>query len=257
MNGPRPMKFAHQIRSMAKQNKPTILMIIGTIGAGVTTLLAIEATPKALKLIEEKKREEKIDQLTPFETICTVWKCYIPTMVTGTTSVLCLIGANSEHNRRHAALAAAASISETALRDYKEKTREIVGEKKEQQIRDAVAAEQIRRNPVKDNEVIITEKGTTLCYDALSGRYFEHDIDQLRRVEIYMNRQLNSEMYMSVNEYYDEIGLAHNDVGDYLGWNIDQGAIEMYFSSKLAKNDRPCLVVGFNHTPKYDFDKMF
>ena len=31
---------------------------------------------------------------------------------------------------------------------------------------------------------IITEKGNTLCYDVISGRYFKSDIEKLKRAEI-------------------------------------------------------------------------
>ncbi|MFR8351429.1 MAG: DUF6353 family protein [Blautia obeum] len=45
-------------------------------------------------------------------------------------------------------------------------------------MKDAVAKDKVEKNPVVTREVIITEKGNTLCYDAISGRYFKSDIEK-------------------------------------------------------------------------------
>ena len=72
------------------------------------------------------------------------------------------------------------ALSETALKEYKDKAIEIVGEEKNREIIDAVAKDKISQNPVSKQEVIVTGKGNVLCYETLSGRYFESDINALR-----------------------------------------------------------------------------
>ena len=47
------------------------------------------------------------------------------------------------------------------------------GEKKHETVKDAITRDKIEKNPVVTREIIITEKGNTLCYDAISGRYFK------------------------------------------------------------------------------------
>lgn len=242
------------VQSGVKKNAPGILTGLGIVAGIGATVFAIKATPKALELIEEKKDELQVDKLTPMETIKTVWKCYIPTVLSSVTSTACLIGASSVNARRNAALATAYSLSRTALTEYKDKVIETVGEKKEKAIRDEVAKEKIERNPVSGHEVIITEKGPTLCYDGVFGRYFKSDIDTLKRAMNEMNRQMVcGDMYVSLNEFYDEIGLSHIEIGDRLGWNVDDGTIELEFSSQLAEDGTPCLVVGYNVSPKYGY----
>ena len=54
---------------------------------------------------------------------------------------------------------------------------------------------------------------------------------------------MRDEMYISLNEFYYAIGLDGIKVGEDLGWNIDTGYIELDFSSQLAKDDTPCLVI--------------
>lgn len=182
-----------------------------------------------------------------------LWICYIPAAVTGTVSIACLIGANSVNARRNAALATAYTLSESALKEYQEKVIETIGEKKEQAVRDALAKDKLEQNPVTNREVIITERGDTLCFDVVSGRYFKSDIEKLKKAVNELNRQMRDEMYISLNEFYYEIGLSGIGIGDDLGWNIDNGYIEPSFSSQLSENGTPCLVIGYHVEPRYDF----
>ena len=99
------------ISKWTSKHSPELLTGAG-IAAGVTTVvLAVKATPKALQLIEEEKRNRKTDHLKPVDMVKATWKCYIPAALTGTASVACIIGANSVNTRRHAALAAAYELS--------------------------------------------------------------------------------------------------------------------------------------------------
>lgn len=241
------------LQNAAKKHSPEILTGIGIAGMITTTIMAVRATPKALMLIEEKKDELDTDELTAKETVIAAWACYIPAAVTGTVSICCLIGASSVNIRRRAALATAYTLSESALKEYQEKVVETIGEKKEQSIRDAVAKDKIEKNPASNCEVFITEKGNTLCFDAVSGRYFKSDIDKIKKAENELNRRMRDEMYISLNEFYYEIGLDGISIGDELGWNIDNGYIELQFSSQLDDNGTPCLVLGYLVEPRYDY----
>lgn len=244
------------VKATMVKNAPGILVGVGIVGMAGTTILAVKATPKAITLIEAKKHELKVEKLTPVETIKTTWKCYIPAAVTGITSTACLIGASSVSARRNAALATAYNITKVALNDYKDAVVETIGEKKEQAVRDTVAKKKVERDPVQNNEVVVTERGTTLCYDAVFGRYFRSDIDMIKRAVNELNRSIVTSMYASLNEFYDEIGLPPIEIGDKLGWNVDDGQIEVDFSSQLAADGTPCLVISFNVAPDYGYSKF-
>lgn len=235
---------------------PEILIGIGITGMLSTTVLAVKATPKALRLIDEKKEEYNTEELTKTEVVKTCWKCYIPAAVTAGASVACLIGANSVNSKRNAVLATAYKLSETAFAEYKEKVIETIGEKQEEEVRDKIAKDKIEKNPVKNNEVIITGKGNTLCYDAISGRYFECDMEKIRKAENIINKRLMNDMYASLNEFYDLIGLPYVQIGNELGWNMDDGLIEIEFSTTLSEDDRPCIVIDYSISPKYEYQHL-
>ena len=235
------------------KHSPEILTGIGIAGMITTTVLAVKETPKALELIEMKKEEEEVESLTVLETIKTTWKCYIPATITGVVSVACLVGASSVSARRNAALATAYKLSETALSEYRDKVVETVGEKKDKVIRDQIDKDHIDKNPVSKNEVIITDRGTTLCYDKQSGRYFKSDIEKIKKAVNEINRQMLLNDYVSLNDFYDELGLEHTPLGDDLGWRIDRGYIEPRFSSQIAEDGTPCIVLSYAVAPRHDY----
>ena len=233
---------------------PGILTGIGIAGMIGATFMAVKATPKALYLIETKKKEAEVEELTPVETIKTCWKCYIPATLTTVLSAACLIGASTVSAKRNAALATAYSISEAALREYQEKVVEVIGEKKEKAVRDAVAKDQIERDPVTKSEVVIIDSNSnTLCYEPLSGRYFKSTIDKIKKAEIKLDRQMIQEMYVSLNDFYWEIGLDETDLGDKMGWNLSKGYMDLSFSSQLADDGTPCAVIVYGIPPVYDY----
>ena len=263
---------AKGVRTVISKRSPEILTGIGIAGMITTTVMAVRATPKAIELIEEEKDRQNrellkeaeengyvtcdhIEKLKPLDIIKTTWKCYIPAAITGSLSIICLIGASSVNARRNAALATAYTLSESALKEYQEKVIETIGEKKEQAVRDSIAKDRIEQDPVTSKEVIITERGNTLCYDSISGRYFKSDIDQLKKIENELNRRMRDEMYISLNEFYYEIGLNPTSIGDDLGWHIDHGYIELSFSSQLADEGTPCLVIDYRVAPRYEYNR--
>lgn len=273
MKKPNMTKMVKTVRSFTTKHSPEILTGIGVAGMMSTAVLAVRATPKALELIESEKRKQnhklleeakkagndicdQVTKLSYLEMIKVAWKPYIPAVATGIVSTACIIGASSVSMRRNAALATAYQLSTTALADYKEKVIETIGEKKEQTVKDKVAQKKVEENPVSNNEIIVTEKGNTLCFDSFSSRYFKSDIEAIRRAENNLNQRLLAYDYISLNDYFAEIGLRHTELGYQLGWRVDKGLIQLHFSSQLADDGTPCVVVNFDNPPEYGFSSV-
>lgn len=249
-------EISKNISKTMSKNAPAILTGVGIAGMVGTTIMAVRATPKALARIDEVKKNAE-DGKVPIRVIVkATWKYYVPAAVTGITSAACLIRANSINTRRNAALVTAYNLSKTAFAEYKDKVIETIGETKEQVVRDKIAQDKVDRDPVKSNEVIITKGGQTLCYDGVFGRYFYSDRDTIMRAANRLNRKLNSFMYVSLNEFYSELGLNPTEIGRAMGWKCDDGEVEIFFSTAVAEDGRPCLVMEYNIMPDYDFDKI-
>ena len=256
MNKSNLSQITKRVRNTLSEYSPEILIGIGISGMVATTFMAVKATPKALSImaeIKENHAEDTMKKAMTKEIVKRVVPIYIPATITGAMSIACIIGASSVNARRNAALATAYTLSDAALREYKDKVVETLGERKEEVIRDAIAKDKIDKDPVSNKEVIITGKGDTLCYDTMCKRYFRSDIDKLRKIENDLNRRMRDEMYISLNEFYYEVGLDDIAIGYEFGWNIDRGYIELEFSSQLADDGTPCLVVGFRTPPDYNF----
>ena len=253
---PKITEFFKSTRTFLGKHSPEILTGIGITGMISTTILAVKATPKAMKLIDIKKKELDTDELTVIETVKTAWKPYIPAMLVGLASTTCLIGASATNYKRNAALASAYALSERTLTHYRDKVIDTIGERKEQQIREKIAQDEIDEKKLSNSQVIVTSNGETLCMDTMSGRYFKSDIETIKQAVNKLNRRLVYENYISLNEFYGEIGLDDVKNGTLLGWNIDSGLIEPTFSTCLADNGQPCLVIDFMVEPRYDYDKL-
>lgn len=274
MNKQNVTKLLNTAKHVIKKRSPEILTGIGIAGMVSTVVLAVKATPKAMELIEEEKSKRISDAtveearewsenggvpMKQIEVVKVAWKPYIPAVVTGVASVACIIGANSVHVRRNAALATAYQLSTTALADYREKVVETIGEKKEAQVRDKVSKKKIEENPVSNSTIIMTGKGNTLIYDSHSDRYFRSDIDKVRNAVLDLNERMvnGNEMYISLNDFYDEIGLKHTETGDSIGWRIDKGKIDIRYSAQLTEDNEPCIVLDHLMPPEYGFDSMY
>lgn len=241
--------FFKGAQTTISKHSPEILMGFGIANLLATTVLAVAATPKALKAIDKAKKEKQKEKLTVGETVKVTWKYYVPAVVTGVTGTTCLVGSSTISNRRNAALAAAYKISEAALTEYKEKVVETIGEKKEEAIREAIVQDHIDKNPPRSNEIVVTGNGTTRCYDVLSGRYFESSRDRIEKAVANLNRQLVLDDYVSLNEFYDELNIPHTKLGSELGWRVIDGWIDVSYSSHLSDDGIPALAINYSIAP--------
>lgn len=257
-------KLFKDVQGAMSKHSPEILLGVGIAGMITTVILAVKATPKALDLIEEEKKElgvEEDEKLTAVETVKATWKCYIPAAVSGVAATACLIGSASVNAKRTAALATAYNISTTALAEYKEKVIETVGERKEQEIRDKVAEERLKKTPVNQSSVIVTGNGETRFYDTISKRRFTSDIEKVRRKVNDLNaRMLSGDDYVSLNDLYYELGLERVDFADDLGWNVSKngrgGMIDISLDSALVDTDgKPSIVLDYAVEPVRGFDR--
>lgn len=119
MKKPNVMKIFNTVKKAVEKKSPEILIAFGIAGMITTTVLAVKATPKAMEKIKEveKNKKEEFDRdhgyseldtmfkLTKPEVVKATWKCYIPAAISGATSIACIVGANTVHSKRNAAIA--------------------------------------------------------------------------------------------------------------------------------------------------------
>lgn len=148
-----------------KHSLPTILSCVGVIGVATTAILSATATPKAMRLLEEAKRE-KGEDLSTLEVVKTALPQYIPAMLSGFATITCILGANVLNVRQQASIISAYAALDRAHKEYANNVKETVGEDKEDEIRQAV----IRSKN-------LDEYSRQLFYDMYLNQYFESTMD--------------------------------------------------------------------------------
>lgn len=275
-------RYLKKIARGASKRGPEILTGLGIAGAITTTILAVKQTPKALDLIDKSKKEKaksvlkenqneenlevdtliKSTKLTTVETIQATWKVYTPAALLGTASVACLIGANSVHARRHAALYSAYKLSETALAEYKDKVKEVLPEKKVKEIKQKIAEDKVDKvvanePPEVRNNVIVSSDGDTWFIDPFSNQEFLSTTVAIREAIVRLNSRIGTEMFVSLSDLYDEIdhpNLCRTASSDDLGWCVDDGQIIADFSDAIVRNGKAYIVMDFLKRPEYGYD---
>lgn len=240
-------------KNFASRNLPSILTGLAIGGFIGTIAVAIKDTPKAHVIFEEKlKQYGTVNDIPKKEILTDIVPVYLPTIFLGSASILCIIGSNAVNLKRNAAIMSLYKISDTAYRELRTKVREEIGERKATIIQDKIAKDRIDRNPLSLNEVLMTDISDTLCFDAISGRYFMSDMETIRRTMNDMNTIILAHDYVSLNEFYSALGLPPINIGYEMGWRVDH-PIDIEFSSQITDNGRPCLVVDYRVGPHHNF----
>lgn len=243
------------VRSV-KHRSPIILTGLGVAGVVSTVILAVKATPAAIKRIDifESKENGLWIKSSPKERVLLLWDLYVPAAVTGSVTIACIIGAQSVNMRRQAALVGAFTITEGAFQEYKDQVVETFGKSKAQKVHDDVIQKKITAMPPSD--LVVIGEGNVLCKDDYSGRYFESTMEKIRKAQNDFNEQLlNGEMYSSLNEFYSLLGLEEVNVGEQVGFS-PENLMNIIFSTAMTPDGRPCLAISFRALPRQDYDKL-
>jgi hypothetical protein len=266
--------YVESFKNFTKRNSPTILTTLGVIGVAQTAYMSYKAGLKAKPIVDAKRQDLKdiapsdkeTKRIVYGEMVKEVAPIVIPPTIMGTMSCACIIGANRVSSKRIAAISAAYSLTETALKEYKDKTVELIGEKKAQNIREAIAKDKVRKNPPpKDvtNNYIEVGDGNVLCYDSYSGRYFHSNAQKINNAINKVSWDVRSDMYVSLNEFWDAINspeLPRTDMGDDFGWNVDDvsdGKLPISITAVLTPDEKPCLSVMYDIHLRDDFRNLY
>lgn len=248
--------LSKKLSKVTIDNSPQILTAIGVAGVIGTAVLSSKATWKAQQYLVTKDGFEVWTDPSEYsskEKVKMVWKLYLPAIATGTATVVCIVIANRIGSRRAAALAIAYGLTEKAYDEYRDKVVEKFGEAQEQKVRDEIAQDQINQKTL-DKEIVLVGP-EVLCFETLSGRYFSSDLETIRRAVNDINFMIIKNMYATLGEFYDLVGLPDTDISDEVGWNTDN-LMDVRYSTVLAKDGRPCISISYNYTPVRTFRSL-
>jgi hypothetical protein len=216
--------------------------------------MAVKATPKALRILEEAEKE-KGEELTKLESVRIAGPVYIPSILVGASTIACIFGANMLNQRKQAALMSAYALLDSSYKEYKKKVEELYGEGADKEIRTEIAKDKL-------NEADISvEPDKQLFYDEFSGRYFESTLADVLRAEYAINKQIAEWGSAYLNDFYEMLDIPTMDYGDHLGWS-SCGLYEMYWHQwldfghdKIVLDDGlECTIIVFYQEPIPGFE---
>jgi hypothetical protein len=245
-------------------NAGTILTAGGVVGTVTTAVLSAKGHHKAMGRLAEAEMDRRIEtdnqsRLDTKEKVLILAPHYVPPAIIGSLTVSSIVAANMVSARKAAALAAAYTLADGRLTEYKEKVAEKLTGPKKQAIQDEIAQDRVTNNPPKSNEVIIIASGEVLCHDSISGRYFHSTVEQIRKAEHKISSDLANTQYASLSEFYDEIGLPATSLSDTVGWNgLNQDVpFELQLSTVMTPDQKPCITIDYSIMPTPEYTRSY
>lgn len=244
------------IADSASQHLPEILWGTSVATGVATTIYSVAITPKAidrmyehaLAVIPESERAglkmSELIGLLPFSTkfkLC--WKYYILSAVGLAISIGTGTASLEMKNHESMAYAALASASQARLRDFTESTKEIVGDKKYDEIEARTSEKTLDRvkkeNPKLDENTYYVNKKTEgyPVIDDITRRRYIVDIRELSDIQSRLNDRLPWEMWIPLNDFYRELDVPTSAVGEDLGWDVRDGKIRFFDDMRGALDD--------------------
>lgn len=251
---------------------PEILSGLAIGGFATSVVTAVKATPKAMQLIEEEKERQGVEKLSVPDTIKATWKCYIVPATSGAAAIACVIAANTVHNKRNAALAAAYALSESSLQEYKDSIKKVLGVEDEQktdengepvkskadEVTDDFIKKELDKHPYTQQNQVNIGYGQYLYYDIYSGRYYPCNRDMFETALNEGNRMMLTDGSLGYNDWACLLSMDSCQLGEDFSWYLDgrSNLLDVEFRSNILPDGTPVVVPIYNFDPvnRYLYD---
>lgn len=267
------------IGNFASKNAPVLAAsaaILFTAGAIVATVKATKKYQEEVEKAEIEKNKEFLkhatdpDQdenapkefqgLTKTEKLLIAAKCYWLVALLFVLSSGSTIASVKFSNKQIQALAILASTSEAALARNEKAVEELLGKNKLEKVKMMANEEELKENePPFDDDLIERSSlgGNTLFFDPMCCRYFYGDITKIEHAINVANATLLRDVgYLSINEFYQELGLKGIEWGEYIGWDTNEngfGLIDVRLEYATDTHQRPIVILKCKTQPKHDW----
>lgn len=204
-----------------------------------------------------------------------VIKTYAPSVILGTLSLSCVFASNNTLRKRNTALAAAYATVDKGFKEYRNRVVDRFGKEVDQELRYNVKAETFEEKKVdektgKEKTVKTTVNVADPNEYSMYARFYddgcrgwskdpEHNLWQLRQIQSFLNKKLQNQGYLFLNDVYEELGIQKTKAGQVVGWIYDEKNpigdnfidFGIYDTNKPAVRD---FVNGYERTILLDFN---
>lgn len=247
------------MKEYLKRNKRNILsgMALGGIGinayswfkAGYMCKPIMDGMQEEMDLVEDG--DKSAERAVVFDAAKKIIPKVLPATISSIATGGAIVLANNEAAKEIAVLSTCYTFAKTNLSDTKNKMKEMFGVKKERDVRDKVVNDRFQ-NGVMPPPDMNPGPGDSICKDEYSGRYFYSNAAKIQHAIDKISMSLIGETWVSLNDFYDLIGLDNIKMGDDFGWGPEDcnfSSIPITFTACLDDRSRPVLVVEFDVRP--------
>ena len=211
----------------AQAKSPEILAGLAIAGVVLVVVESIKAGPEVKEAIDEANEDlsdlEEHGELTKdakrkvlLVAAKRIGFAIVPAFVAAFLTIACIVGSLYFNNKQKAVLVAAATVSENQLQEYKDKVKELFGERKASQVEEEIHSEHLRAAEGDGHPTIIeTGRGSDLIWDEVLGSYVRSSVEDYRRGAVdmtdYMKNEANADRgdyyWPTVAEFMDRLGI--------------------------------------------------
>lgn len=236
---------------------PIVLTAASAVGVVGTAVLTAKCTTKAEKMLAGRRENDGNTK----ETVIDICRCYAPAIACGSITVACIVYNGILTYQQQKALVGACMLARESLTRYQSKVKELYGPEVHNNVIDALIKEDL-------DDVHITSSGFCSCeslefegvsdeepihtfYDSFSDRYFDSTIEHVLQAEYHLNRNWMLGADVTVNDFYEFLGLCPLENGDELGWDLETGIQWIDFDHRVVnKNNEKILVIYMTYPPQ-------
>lgn len=252
-----------KVDNWVKVNERSLLTGSALAGLGTSLYAMYKAAPVCDQILKDYRKDmrhtdpddRKTIRAIKMETGKKLVKTLAAPILLGFTTAGCILGSHAASSRRIAVLSAAYSAADSSLRDLNVKMQEMLGAKKTQAIKESIAKDKVKASePYPDPKtstdgIVVTGYGDVLCQDSYSGQLFLSNNGKIHEAINALSARVNQEMYVSLNDFYDLLGLEHRKLGDDLGWNVEHlydGNLQISTTAILNDSGTPVIYVDYD-----------
>lgn len=237
----------NSVRTFLSANAPAIF----TGMAIVTSVETVALTAKATKDVWDEVydlRETIVVKPEPeaVDYVRACWKHCIPPALSLSATIFLILAANQAHIRKETSLAALYSLYERQYKEYREKNRELFGDKADAKVQKEVLKKELKRH---ENKLYPGRAEEYLVYDELTRQYFYATMKEKEHAQEQLNRVLAKESAVAYNYLLACFKNADHTqkLGNLFGWFMDDTFAEYYYWNESFFG-RPYVELTFDPT---------
>lgn len=188
---------------------------------------------------------EKVKYVVPL-----VWKCYIPTAAISAATIGAVFLSWKFGRTQLKVSNLATYMAEQTFKTYSTNVAKRLQDgtlTEETLAREETEAKGLVKTKNASSAIIINGDLVPVV-DRYSGRTFHSSIATIREAVNKVNEEIFGNLYSSLSDFYDHLGLEPTGVSEEVGWNADH-PMKVSFDTTLLDNGQPALVMDYELDP--------